>query len=389
MSILLILIALTLLVVIMVQIAKASELSEEINDEPVHGEKQSNIHGYLMLAFIIAGLIGVAYCFYHFKQFLFPVSASEHGKQLDFMFDITLIFTMAVFVPSQFVLFWFAFRYREKKDGVVKFFPHNNKLEMIWTIIPSIVLTVLVVLGIKTWLNIFDKAPEESLVVEINAKQFQWVPRYAGEDGMLGERGIDFVMAFKDINKDFNNELGINWDDQNSFDDIVYPTEIHVLVNHPVVFKLHALDVLHSFYLPFFRVKMDCVPGIPTQFWMKPTITTDSMRTILKDHSYYWTEINPKTNKPRYETFVYELACAELCGKSHYNMRLPLYVDTEEQFAQWQSEQQSHYEKVVAEQLNRTIIKPEIPETISADSFQANISYPLENSSIQLTKHGK
>lgn len=389
MYILLILVVLTLLVIIMVQIAKATELSEEINDEPLHGEKQSNVHGYLMLAFIIAGLIGVAYCFFYFKQFLFPVSASEHGTQIDFMFNITLIICMAIFVPTQFLLFWFAFRYREKDGAVAKFFPHSYKLEMIWTVIPSIVLTVLVILGLKTWFNIFDKPPVESLVVEITAKQFQWVPRYAGKDGILGERGIDYVMAFKDINKDFNNELGINWDDQNSFDDIVYTTEIHVLVNQPVIFKLHALDVLHSFYLPFFRVKMDCVPGIPTQFWMKPTITTDSMRTILKDHSYYWREINPKTNKPRYETFTYELACAELCGKSHWTMRLPLYVDTEEQFALWQSEQKSYYELMVAEQLNRTIIKPEIPETISADSVQAVLSSPAENSSVQITKHGK
>jgi cytochrome c oxidase subunit 2 len=251
-----------------------------------------------------------------------------HGSMIDKMFDTTLVVTGIVFVITHIALFWFAFRYKYKKGKSAYYYPENNKLEMAWTIIPAIVLTVLVVMGIDAWYKITGPAPENSMIVEATAQQFSWIVRYPGKDSKLGEREFELISG--------ENTLGINFDDVNSHDDFL-PTEIHLPVNKPVLFKLGAKDVLHSFYLPHFRVKMDCVPGIPTQFWMTPTVTTAEMREKLNDPE-----------------FDYVLACAELCGSAHWNMKFTVVVETEEEFNQWLAQQKPIYETFVNTAENNT-----------------------------------
>lgn len=322
-------IALVLVFVIIFQVAKASELMGILkgDKEGETSESTNNAHGFLLMLLMITGLISVFVGWYLVKGKLLQgnpdfTPASAHGKDINSMFWITSILCGIAFVATQVLLFWFAYKYRARKGHKAQHFSHDNKLEVIWTVIPAIVLTILVARGIETWYDITGEAPKDTRVVEVTAQQFNWIVRYPGNDAILGKREFDLYSG--------ENALGINWSDENSHDDIL-PTEIVLEKNVPVIFKLGAKDVLHSFYLSHFMVKMDCVPGIPTQFKMTPTISTAEMQKNMD---------NPE--------FQYELACAELCGRAHWNMRFIVRVLETEEYNQWLAEQQPFYELVKA-----------------------------------------
>lgn len=312
-------ICLLLIFLIVFQLSRTSELLNVLKDKGFNGEDSTNTNAILLMVFMIVGLIASVWSAFYYSDFFLSNSgpASEHGVWVDDMFNLTLFFTGIVFIVTQILTFYFAYKYRQRKENKAYFFPHNNKLELLWTAVPAVVLTILVTLGIENWSKITSPAPENSRVVEVTAQQFNWIVRYPGDDNQLGQREFEKISA--------ENQLGINWDDKNSRDDF-YTSEIHLVVGQPVLFKLGAKDVLHSFYLPHFRVKQDCVPGIPTQFWMTPTVTTKEMREKLGD-----------------EDFVYELACAELCGQAHWNMRMEVIVETEEEYKAWLAEQTPIY----------------------------------------------
>jgi cytochrome c oxidase subunit 2 len=160
--------------------------------------------------------------------------------------------------------------------------------------------------------------------------------RYPGPDGVFGRR----VLSKEFVSPD--NELGIDWTDPASHDDF-FASELYMVKGRPVRFNLGALDVLHSFYLPHFRMKMDCVPGVPTGIGFTPTMTDDETRELLKSNSH-WASIDPETNEPRYVKFNYELACAELCGKSHYGMMMPAHVVSQSKFEEWTKTQKPFFE---------------------------------------------
>lgn len=306
-----------LIFVIVFQLARTSELLNVLKGKGFNGEDSTNTNAILLMVFMIVGLIASVWSAIHYSQYFLPTPASEHGVWVDDMFNLTLFFTGIVFIVTQILTFYFAYKYRQKKESKAYYFPHNNKLELLWTAVPAVVLTILVTLGIENWSKITSPAPENARIIEVTAQQFNWIVRYPGSDNVLGEREFEKISG--------ENQLGINWDDKNSRDDF-YTTEIHLVVGQPVLFKLGAKDVLHSFYLPHFRVKQDCVPGIPTQFWLTPTITTKEMRKDLEN-----------------EDFVYELACAELCGQAHWNMRMEVIVETEEEYKAWLAEQTPIY----------------------------------------------
>lgn len=193
------------------------------------------------------------------------------------------------------------------------------------------------------------------MTIEVTAKQFGWIIRYAGVDGEFGERIID-----KEHISTIN-ELGVDFSQGKAHDD-VYANEIFLIKDKPTLVKLGALDVLHSFYLPHFRVKMDCVPGIPTSFPFVPTMTTNEYRDYLsKSGNPYWLAIDPETGEPRWKNFKYELACTELCGKSHYAMQKNVIVGTEEEFKEWLEKQTPYYETVIAPAMGIEIEKDEAP----------------------------
>lgn len=273
----------------------------------------------MMLVFLV-GTFGLMfwYSYTYFDDYTLPV-ASTQGVITDNLFWVTMAVTGVVFIITHILLFWFAYRYQYKKNTYAHFYPHNNFIEIVWTIIPAIVLTLLVFTGLKAWTDITAKAPDDSEVLEIMGYQFAWRTRYPGKDGNLGS--YDFRL----INVD--NEFGMDLSDKASFDDFM-PREIHIPNNQPIHFKIRARDVLHSVFAPHFRMKMDAVPGMPTSFWFTPTKTTEEMRA--------------ETGNPN---FNYEIACTEICGRGHFSMKMIIVVEERAAYDKWYGEQEAWLKK--------------------------------------------
>jgi cytochrome c oxidase subunit 2 len=242
------------------------------------------------------------------------------------MIWITLSITFFVFVITQILLFWFAYKYQEKEGQNAYYYPHNNKLEVIWTVIPAITLTVLVGFGLFYWFQITGEAPKDAQVIEVTGSQFKWEFRYPGRDGKLGKK------YYKNIDEEKSNPLGQIWEDPDNRDDKVISGEVHIVVGKPVKFIIGSKDVIHDFGLVHFRMKMDAVPGIPTTMWFTPKYTTKEM-------------------KAKYgEDFNYEISCDQMCGQGHYGMRGVLVVESEGEFKVWLAQKQSQYAIAHSEQ---------------------------------------
>ena len=222
-------------------------------------------------------------------------------------------------------LFYYLFRYQHSDKRKAYFYPHNSKLELLWTTIPAITLIILGVVGLRDWFVVTGPPPSNSMVVQIVGKQFNWIIRYPGPDGILGK--TDFRLI-----NDATNVLGLDWNDPAAKDDIIIQNgEMHLVKGLPVQLVVDSRDVIHDVGLPHFRMKVDAVPGITTTMWFTPTITTDSMKTITK---------NPD--------FVYEISCDQLCGNGHYSMRGTVIVQTKAGFKAWLGSQGSYYSSVQA-----------------------------------------
>ncbi|MFY0252834.1 cytochrome c oxidase subunit II [Chitinophaga sp. 30R24] len=308
-----------LIFIVIFQIAKASEYVSILKGEKKAREQNNRINGFLLIAFLVLGLVGVYWCNDLLKGKILGESASEQGRGVDTLIYVTLGITGVVFVITQVLLFWFAFKYQEKEGRTAFYFPHNNKLEVIWTVIPAIALTVLVAFGLKHWFQLTSDAPADAAVVEITGKQFNWIFRYPGKDGQLGRRD------FNKIDPAAGNELGLDWNDPLNKDDFM-PTELHLVVGKPVKLIIGSRDVIHDVGLPHFRMKMDAVPGIPTTLWFTPKYTTAEMKT--------------KTGNP---DFTYEISCDQMCGSGHYSMRGVIVVETQEEYDAWAASQKSTY----------------------------------------------
>jgi len=333
-------VVIVLLFAVLVLVARANELSQVLNTGKFEFRGQSRLNGYLLLGFLVLMFAGSAYAFKELAPVMIPKAASLHGVKTDQLFNITMMIIGVAFVLTQVAVFYFAYRYNESRVDSAYFYPHNNTLEVVWTVIPAVVLTGLIAMGMYEWMKIFNVEARDKnmLVVEATAKQFNWIVRYPGKDGKLGKRVIDTAHVTP------TNELGINWEDANSHDDFM-ADKIYLVKDRPVLMKLGAQDVLHSFYLPHFRVKMDCVPGLPTEFYFTPTMTTKDMQEYLSTQPW-WQTINPETGEPRWKTFKYELACAELCGKSHYGMQREVVVVTQKEYDEWLNTQTAIYESM-------------------------------------------
>lgn len=300
------------------QIAKASEYVSVMRGEEKSRKQNNRINAFLLLAFLILGLIGVYYCNekYGGKILQFGSAASNHGVDVDNMLKITLIITGIVFVITQVALFWFAYKYQESDKRTAYYYPHNNKLEVIWTAIPAIVLTVMVGFGLFYWFRITGPAPDDAMQVEVTGSQFKWEFRYPGKDQKLGKK------FYRAIDEGNNNPLGQLWEDSTNKDDVYATQELHLVVDKPVKLIINAKDVIHDVGLSHFRLKMDAVPGTPTTMWFTPTKTTKQMKIDMKDPD-----------------FVYEISCDQMCGQGHFKMRGTIVVETQEEFDLWMAKQ--------------------------------------------------
>jgi cytochrome c oxidase subunit 2 len=309
-----------LVFVIIYQIAKASEYATILRGEDKVNKQVNRLMAWLLVAFFFLGLWGIWECNEAMMNKMLPVSASDHGVHYDNMFMVTLIVTGIVFFITQTLLFWFAFKYQYSEKRSSYFFAHNNKLEVLWTTVPALSMAVLVVIGLKNWFHITSEAPANAQVVEVVGKQFNWLIRYPGADGILGKRD------FRKIDE-ANNVLGLDWNDKATNDDIIAENgELHLVKGKPVKLIIGSRDVIHDVGLSHFRLKMDAVPGITTTIWFTPTITTREMKKI--------------TNNPN---FVYEISCDQMCGKGHYSMRGTVIVETQAEYNIWLKKQQSYY----------------------------------------------
>lgn len=308
--------------VIVYQIAKASEYATALRGEEKVRASTNRLMGWLLLAFFFVGLYLIWRCHEALIGKMLPEAASVGGREYDKMFNVTMLVTGVVFLATQALLFWFAFRYQSTEKRTAFYYPHNNKLELIWTTIPAIVMAILVTIGLKNWFQMTSAAPANAQVVEVVGKQFNWLIRYPGADGELGKRNFRLI-------NDANNVLGLDYkNDAHNMDDIISQSgELHIVKNRPVKLVIGSRDVIHDVGLPHFRYKMDAVPGITTTIWFTPSISTEEMKK--------------KTNNPN---FVYEISCDQMCGKGHYSMRGTVIVhETQEEFNNWLKGQTPDY----------------------------------------------
>lgn len=351
---LLIFFCILLIGIVIVQIGRLTELSVQIRGEESAQIAANDFNGRFGVFFMVAFLVGCIACSIYYKPSILGygphTAASEHGVWLDGAFHTTLIVTGIVFFLTQIALFWFAYKYRGRADRVAYFQPHDTTLEIVWTIIPALTMFYLVADGLTIWNKAMADIPEEAVIgedymeIEATGKQFAWDLRYPGPDGVLGAKNFRKISG--------TNPLGQDWEDIENLDD-QHVSEIVLPVGKQVRVRITAQDVLHNFYLPHFRVKMDAVPGIPTYFVFTPTTTTEEYRERLGALDKEGNPLYPEWHDPydetepdgpkRYEAFNYELACAELCGRSHFSMRREVKIVSQGEYDEWIAAQSSYY----------------------------------------------
>jgi cytochrome c oxidase subunit 2 len=206
-----------------------------------------------------------------------PENVSKHGSAIDSLFVLIYNITGITFLLVAGVMIAFLILYR-RREGVRAGYTHGSKtLEVVWTVVPAIILVVLTVMSARVWRDLKMTQPPAEVEARVIGKQFNWRMIYPGPDGRF-----------------------------DTADDLELANELHVPVDRTVVVQLQSEDVIHSFFLPNLRVKQDAVPGRTTRVWFNAT----------------------KAGR-------YEIACAELCGFGHYNMRGFLNVHTLEDYAAW------------------------------------------------------
>lgn len=310
-----------------------------------------NVNSWLFPTVFVIGT-GLLIHFYNtIKPDLIGEAATEHGKWIDSSMSLSFNLILVIFFVAQAALVLFVVVFQYSSGRKASFYPINNRLEIVWTIIPLVVFLGLFADANYTWSKVMEKPKEDPVIVEIIGMQFNWIARYPGADNQLGDVHVKYI--------DGANTAGLNLSDPKALDDFV-SGEIHIPVNKNILFKIRALDVLHSVYIPHFRLKMDAVPGMPTTFTFKPVKTTNEMKAETGNS---W--------------FNYSIYCAELCGRGHFAMKTDVVVDTEKEYEKWLKAQGSWlarhegYVKYVPDKYKaqaEVIIQNTPPETTEEDA---------------------
>jgi cytochrome c oxidase subunit 2 len=328
------------------QLVRVVELSAKLKggDPNKVTERDNRMNGRLMMLvyFLIMGFF--FWEIYEYGDKLLPVSGSEHGEKIDWLLHFNLLIITVVFVITNFLLFFMAFKYYGRDGQKATFFPHNNKLEMLWTGVPAVVLFIIIFLGIRLWNDTTTPASEGTRLIEIYAKQFSFTARYSGADNKLGKANYRLIKGV--------NELGLDSTDAAAYDDVIVTDTLFLPVNEEVNFHMRSRDVIHSAYFPQFRAQMNCVPGMVTFFHFKPVRTTAEMRkdpqvirqmaeiNALRDQ---WNLDHPNETPKEHVEWDYVLLCTKICGASHFNMQLKIVVGTKEEYHAWLKRHQPFY----------------------------------------------
>ena len=269
-----------------------------MSEEEESGPKSPTLGKILAL---VVWFLGVGLVILGARKYLPPV-ASEHGVGIDVLLIYLLVATGSLVVIGHVVLGYFIWRSSQADDVDPKL--PSLKAQRTWSLLPAIAMTFIaeggvLVLGIPVFSQLYtQEPPENAVVIEVTGEQYTWNVRYPGADGTFGRTDPMLIST--------ENSLGLDPADPASVDDIYELALIYVPVNRAVLIKLRSKDVLHGFYLPNLRIKQDAVPGMTIDVWFKPTVEGE-----------------------------FELACAELCGFAHYQMRGFLRVVSEQEFETW------------------------------------------------------
>jgi len=373
---LIILLVVVLGAIAIAQLVRVYELSSKLRKSGEHeiSERDNNLNGRLMFGFMLALFASVIYLFVHYGWTGRGEAASIGGKEMDWLLKLNLAIITIIFFFTNFLLFYFSFKY-VKKPGVPAFYyPHNNKLEMLWTVVPAIVLAVIIILGLKSWNNLTSMSNKDAVKIELYSKQFDWTARYAGKDNILGKfdyklttdnnelalvtsntldtsirimmdgpsgiRSIQRLLNNRDtiLNDSTVNVLKVELSrkerllrllvqmknnhnpkmDAYAWDDIIQKDTLILCVDQEYEFNFRSKDVIHSAYFPHFRTQMNTVPGLTTRMKFTPTITTKDVRKKRND-----------------ETFNYILMCNKICGGAHYKMKMIVVVKDKAEYKAW------------------------------------------------------
>jgi len=377
---LIILLVIILGVIAIAQLVRVNELTAKHSGrrEEDIPHRDNIFNANMMLAFMIFFYAGFIWLMLKYGYTGMGPAASTHGVETDWLLNLNFVIIIAVFFLTNTLLFGFAWKY-VKRPGVKAFYyPHNNKLEMIWTVIPAAVLAVIIILGLRSWNEITAKADSEAENIELFSYQFGWTARYAGMNNVLGEFDYKLTSAdnqyalksrenieaslqkmlvggpgeegIKMIEDKLNDEsiimskadrkklqmdlsrkermvrlleqMSLTYNDSIDDlvnDDVILGDSLVLLVGQNYNFAMRSKDVIHSAYFPHFRAQMNTVPGMTTYFKLQPIYTTSEMKDIMED-----------------ENFEYILMCNKICGGSHYKMKMAVTVLGPEEYLNWQ-----------------------------------------------------
>jgi len=259
---------------------------------------------------IIFVLIIIASIIFHFWSPWWWTPVASNWGNIDDTIILSFWVTGAVFVAVCLFMSYCVWQYRYQPDRKAEYKPEDKKLEFRLTWITALGVAALLAPGLVVW-NKFITVPDNAMKIEVVAYQWGWNYRLPGDDGILGKTSVQLISD--------ENPYGLDSTDPNSRDDIlIMDADLHLEINQPVKVELRSLDVLHNFYVPQFRAKMDTLPGIITYYWFTPEKKGD-----------------------------YEILCAEYCGTGHYAMRGKVLVDEEKDYSNWLAKQIS-FEKMLA-----------------------------------------
>jgi len=257
-----------------------------------------------MAVALIMLMVAIGSVVFHWLSPWWWTPIASNWEYIDQTLIITFWITGIAFVAVVGFMAWCIFRYRHRAGHRAHYEPENKRLEVWLTAATALGVAAMLAPGLFVWSQ-FVTVPREATEIEVVGRQWQWSYRLPGEDGKLGTSDVRLISD--------TNPLGLNPDDPAGRDDVVIEgDDLHLPIGRPVKVLLRAIDVLHDFYVPEFRSKMDMIPGSVTYFWFTPT-----------------------------RTGRFEALCAELCGTGHPNMRGGVVVQTEAEYHAWLQGQQT------------------------------------------------
>jgi cytochrome c oxidase subunit 2 len=271
----------------------------------VHIQQALNGNGYAMPTALILVLVALGSVLFHILSPWWWTPIASNWRYIDDTIIITFWITGGVFTAILLFMAYCVFRFRHQPRRRAAYEPENKKLEWWLTIVTAVGVGAMLTPGLFVWAQ-FVTVPEGASEAEAIGQQWQWSFRLPGEDGRLGKSDTQYISS--------DNPLGLNPNDRDARDDVVIEggEDLHLPLGKPVKLLLRSIDVVHSFYVPEFRTKMDLLPGMVTYVWFIPT-----------------------------RTGTFDILCAELCGTGHFGMRGKVVVQEESEYQAWLRKQKT------------------------------------------------